>query len=173
MAFSSVVVGLKEGVGHEPLLELISSAVPSGSSLYLVTLVKVGNDGDEPRRLQAAEGILEQHASRLRQKGYDVSLETGLVAAAAGVDLLRIANQQRADLIVIGLAKRSRVGKALMGSDAQRVLLGAGCPVLTTRTTAECERLPDVRSSADQYALRGIRSPQRLLGCGAGDMGPH
>ena len=38
-----------------------------------------------------------------------------------------------ADLVVIGLRRRSPVGKLLMGSVAQRILLGADCAVLAVK----------------------------------------
>ena len=38
-----------------------------------------------------------------------------------------------ADLIVIGLRRRTPVGKLITGSVAQRVLLDADCPVLTVK----------------------------------------
>lgn len=40
-----------------------------------------------------------------------------------------------ARLIVIGLRRRSPVGKFLMGSQAQRILLGASVPVLAVKPT--------------------------------------
>lgn len=132
----NILIGLKEGVGHEALLELACSVASPNAKLHLVTLVKLGNDGNEPQRLGTADARLQQHTEALITRGYEATSETGLVVAA-GPDLLRIAGQRDADLIVIGLAKRSRVGKALMGSDAQRVLLGAECPVLTARTQVE------------------------------------
>ncbi len=48
-------------------------------------------------------------------------------------DLVRAASDFEADLIVIGLRRRSAVGKLLLGSNAQEILLEAKCPVLTVK----------------------------------------
>lgn len=49
-------------------------------------------------------------------------------------EILRVAHEQRADLIVIGLRRRSGVDRALFGSTTQQVVRQAACPVLTLRT---------------------------------------
>ena len=48
-------------------------------------------------------------------------------------DVLSAADDTKADFIVIGLRRRSPVGKLLLGSNAQRVLLDASCPVLAVK----------------------------------------
>lgn len=131
--FENVTVGLKEGLPHGPLLELAKRSTSPGGKMHLVTLVRTGSYEDEPERLKKAEQDLEQHAAALRSEGFDVTHEFSLIVVAAAMDLLRIAEERGCDLIIIGLAKRTRVGKALMGSDAQRVLLGAQTPVLVTQ----------------------------------------
>ena len=131
--FFNIVVGLKEGLPASQLMQLTKSAAGDGAKIHLASFVKVGTSEDEPTRLKKMEGELERHAADLRAEGYDVTHEVGLIAVAAAGELLRLANDRDADLVVIGLAKRTRVGKALMGSDAQRVMLGAECPVLVTR----------------------------------------
>lgn len=48
-------------------------------------------------------------------------------------DLISAAEELQAELIVIGLRRRSPVGKLMLGANAQRVLLDASCPVLTVK----------------------------------------
>lgn len=48
-------------------------------------------------------------------------------------EIIRIAREVGASMIVIGLRHRTPVGKMLMGSVAQRVLLEADCPVLAVK----------------------------------------
>ena len=48
-------------------------------------------------------------------------------------DLISVANETDADLIVIGLRRRTPVGKLILGSNAQRILLDAPCAVLAVK----------------------------------------
>lgn len=48
-------------------------------------------------------------------------------------ELISAADSVDAEFIVIGLRRRSPVGKLLLGSNAQRVLLDASCPVLAVK----------------------------------------
>jgi nucleotide-binding universal stress UspA family protein len=49
-------------------------------------------------------------------------------------DLIKVAVEVGAEFIVIGLRRRSPVGKLILGSSAQRVLLDAPCPVLAVKS---------------------------------------
>lgn len=48
-------------------------------------------------------------------------------------DLIAVAEEVGADLIIIGLRRRTPVGKLILGSNAQRILLDAACPVLAVK----------------------------------------
>ncbi|VXB30862.1 universal stress protein [Citricoccus sp. K5] len=51
---------------------------------------------------------------------------------AAG-DLLDVAEELNASVIVVGIKHRSPVGKLLLGSNAQEILLGASVPVIAVK----------------------------------------
>lgn len=81
-------------------------------------------DMDEVREMAAevAEDAVEE---------FDVPYETvGLVGDPAS-QLVRYADEQDAQYIVIAGRKRSPTGKVIAGSVAQSVILNAGCPVVS------------------------------------------
>lgn len=57
--------------------------------------------------------------------------------------LLELAEDSDVDLMVIGLRRRSPVGKLILGSSAQRILLDAACPVLAVKVEARGRVQPE------------------------------
>lgn len=58
----------------------------------------------------------------------------GLVRGeSAADDVIAVAEEVAAEFIVIGLRKRTPVGKLILGSHAQKILLEARCPVLAVK----------------------------------------
>ena len=68
-------------------------------------------------------------------KGKKISCKTHLLVRGlqAGEDLVQFAKDAGIDEIVIGIKRRSKVGKFLFGSTAQYTILNATCPVLTIK----------------------------------------
>lgn len=50
-----------------------------------------------------------------------------------GEEIIRLAEEDESDLVVVGGRKRSPTGKAVFGSTAQEVMLSAPCPVTFVR----------------------------------------
>ncbi len=69
---------------------------------------------------------------RLTAAGVDHKVHQA-VGVDVGDEIVRVAEQNHAELVVIGIRPRSPVGKVLMGSVAQTVIMDAPCPVLTVR----------------------------------------
>jgi len=51
----------------------------------------------------------------------------------SGEDIVSFAQEHEIDVIIVGVKKRSKVGKMLFGSTLQYVVLNAHCPVLTIK----------------------------------------
>lgn len=74
--------------------------------------------------------------ARLRERLGQVDVLQEIVPDV-GAEVVRVAHEREAELIVVGVRHRSPVGKALMGSVSQRVLLDAQCPVLAVKPRAD------------------------------------
>ncbi len=85
----------------------------------------------DPHR--AATDDLDRVERDVTELGVDVEvvrIEQGSDPADA---LVRVADERDASVVVIGLRHRSPVGKLIMGSSSQRILLDARCPVLAVK----------------------------------------
>jgi universal stress protein A len=61
-----------------------------------------------------------------------LSVERRLEDGGAVETILRVAQEEGADLIVLGTHGRGALGKLLLGSVAEQIVRRASCPVLTT-----------------------------------------
>ena len=93
---------------------------------------------------------LQKQLSDLQSSEPDVRIDRHLREGDPGTEILRLAQEIKCDLIVMGTHGRTGLGRLLVGSVAEQVLRKAPCPVLTVKTP-----LPKVR---DQEMLPGIDS---------------
>ncbi|HEY5136781.1 MAG TPA: universal stress protein [Candidatus Nanopelagicales bacterium] len=89
----------------------------------------------EPSELEghSAEQDADALHDELAGRGVDPDVVTLFAGDEPADVIVTQAEQQDARLIVIGLRRRSAVGKLLLGSTAQAVLFNAPCPVLSVR----------------------------------------
>lgn len=130
---SPIVVGYidtPEGAaaGDRAILE----AKHRGAVLVIVNSQRGGSSLDRDAVL-ALESEVEGLAQRARDEGVEVKIRQLVRDADPASDLIAVADEEDADLIVIGLRRRSPVGKLILGSNAQSVLLEAPCPVLAVK----------------------------------------
>ena len=83
--------------------------------------------------LHGAEDDLDELRGDLDAAGVAYELRGSEEGSDVAEDLIELADDSGAAFIVIGLRRRSPVGKLLLGSNAQRVLLDASCPVLAVK----------------------------------------
>ena len=100
------------------------------------TNLLVSDSRSESQRSGAEVDAFEEELARARATlaEHDLTLEIRKYKDVEQTEpLLALADEVDADLIVVGIRRRSPVGKLVMGSKAQRVLLEAHCPVLAVK----------------------------------------
>jgi nucleotide-binding universal stress UspA family protein len=80
-----------------------------------------------------AEWSADLELARASLGSRDVTVRTVGSEQDAGAELVDLSYEDDMDLLVIGLRRRSPVGKLVMGSTSQRVLLDARCPVTAVK----------------------------------------
>jgi nucleotide-binding universal stress UspA family protein len=81
-----------------------------------------------------ADSAIKEWAAKARAEG--LSARVALRSGVAYQEIVALAVDERADLIVIGTHGRGGIDRALLGSVADRVIRLAPCPVLTVREPA-------------------------------------
>ena len=84
-------------------------------------------------RRYAGETEIEGIDERLGKDGKEHIILQPVRGHDAALEVLEAAEAHQADLIVIGLRRRTPVGTLIMGSTSQRILLEADCPVLAVK----------------------------------------
>jgi nucleotide-binding universal stress UspA family protein len=88
-------------------------------------------------RFGAAVGASDDEAAELRTRLADTPVDAEVRVTTRGrdvaEDIVGAADEVGAELIVVGLRRRTPMGKLLLGTNAQRILLDAACPVLAVK----------------------------------------
>ncbi|MCW2766859.1 MAG: UspA domain protein [Nocardioides sp.] len=129
----TVVVGyVPKPEGEAALATAIDEAKLRGTKLVVVNSHRGGNEFDAEAAIKS-ETQMNAVKATLDAAGVEYDLRQLVRGFEPAEDLISIAEANEADLIVIGLRRRSPVGKLILGSNAQRILLDAHCPVLAVK----------------------------------------
>jgi nucleotide-binding universal stress UspA family protein len=136
MGVMSIVVGYRtDEFGQVALDHAITRARATSASLVVVN---VATRGTESAELDTSRGFIRGHdleqlrfrlVEALGGKNIEIRQPVGDVAD----EILAVVADVDADLLVIGLRHRSPVGKFLLGSTAQTLLLDSPVPVLAVK----------------------------------------
>ena len=100
--------------------------------VHIVTSMVSGIDIPK-KDFDRVENKLKYAESLFKDKKIPCKTHLLVSGLQAGEDLVQLAEDTNIDEIVIGIKRRSKVGKLLFGSTAQYVILNAPCSVLTVR----------------------------------------
>jgi len=130
---SCIVVGyVPKPEGRAALRRAAEEACLRNARLVVVSSHRGGrvSDADEP---VASDDQLQEVRRQLDEAGVEYEVRQLIPGTDPADDLIAVAEDVAAEFIVIGLRRRTSVGKLILGDNAQRVLLDARCPVLAVK----------------------------------------
>ncbi|HEU4489794.1 MAG TPA: universal stress protein [Jiangellales bacterium] len=130
---TTIVVGyVPKAEGRAALRRAAEEARLRRARLIVINSSRGGRDFDDEDAIRS-----EHELDQVRKQLADAEVESEIRQLVRGKDvaddLIAVAEETSAEFIVIGLRRRSPVGKLILGSNAQRILLDAPCPVLAVK----------------------------------------
>jgi nucleotide-binding universal stress UspA family protein len=139
--FDNVLIGVDGASGGRDAIALAKRIAPPGAKLTLAHVhagelhpLHAITPGLPAEERAASHRLLEDERSA---SGLDAEL-VSVIASAPGAGLHRQADEQHADLLVVGSCARGAFGRAMLGDDTRFALNGAPCAVaIATRGFAQ------------------------------------
>jgi nucleotide-binding universal stress UspA family protein len=128
-----ILVGYDGSNSAKDALQLaITHAKAFEAQVMVITSLTGGTVTEEAEILNANDDLAE--AEKVL-KDADIPCETHLLVRGMqpGEDIVNFADENKVDSIIIGVKRRSKVGKLLFGSNAQYVIIKANCPVTSVK----------------------------------------
>jgi nucleotide-binding universal stress UspA family protein len=127
----TIVVGyVPTPEGEAALTAAVAEARLREEPLHIVNSAR--GDSLVDSRFVQEQGLTELR-SRLDATGVVYEIDQQVRGHEASEEVVDAADRVKASLIVIGIRRRTATGKLLTGSQAQRILLDANCPVLAVK----------------------------------------
>lgn len=132
-----IVAGfLRSPEGRAALQRAIEETRLRDGELLVVHSMR-GGERDELENVLTYREEFEQLEKQLAEEDIRYRLVEYARGNAPSEDLLQAAEDENADIIVIGIRRRTPVGKLILGSNAQDILLQADCAVLAVKAGPE------------------------------------
>ncbi|MGH3475808.1 MAG: universal stress protein [Nocardioidaceae bacterium] len=129
----TIVVGyVPKSEGRAALRRAVEEAQLRKAKLVIVNSHRGGRDFDREDALET-ESQLQEVRDQLKESGVEHEIRQLVRGMDPAEDLISVAEEVGSEFIVIGLRRRTPVGKLILGSNAQRVLLEAPCPVMAVK----------------------------------------
>lgn len=128
-----ILVGYeKSAVAEEALALAKKHAKAFDAKVYLLTSLTRSHEL-QLEDIQKSERELKNLRTQFTTEGIACETHAIVSAVSPGEDLVQFATDNEIDEIVIGVRRRSKVGKLLFGSNAQYIILQAACPVVAVK----------------------------------------
>lgn len=127
------LVGYNGSVEAKAALSLAGKFAKIFKAAVIVMASLEGGPSEKIEDITRAEQNLQEAKQFLDEQGVECETHQMARGLAPGEDLVKFAEENQVDQIYVGIEKKSRTGKLLLGSTAQYVILKAPCPVVTAK----------------------------------------
>ena len=127
------LVGYNGTIEAKAALSLARDFAQTFNGKVFVMLSMEGGAGEKVEDIAQAEQNLREAKDFFDEKGVECETHQMVRGLTPGEDLVRFAEENQIDQIFVGIEKKSRTSKIILGSTAQFVILKAPCPVITTK----------------------------------------
>ena len=122
--------GTKES---EAALELARKHAKIFDAKLLVVFSSEGGKGEKPEEINKIENDLESLQKDISKDGIECEVEQLVRGLTPGEDIVLFAQENDIEQIYVGIRKKSRTSKLILGSTAQYIILKARCPVTSVK----------------------------------------
>ena len=127
------LVGYNGSEASKLALDLAVKHARGFDATLFVMISMEGGTSEKPEDISQAHELLKEAKELLEPEGIPYELNQLVRGMSPGEDLVFFAQDKGIDHIFLGIEKTSRLGKLLMGSTAQYIILKAHCPVTTVK----------------------------------------
>jgi nucleotide-binding universal stress UspA family protein len=127
------LVGYNGSVEAKAALSLARDFAKTFSARVYVMSSLEGGTGEIVEDIARAEQNLREAKDFFEEQGVECETHQMARGLTPGEDLVRFAEENQINQIFVGIEKKSRTSKLILGSTAQFVILKAPCPVITTK----------------------------------------
>jgi len=128
-----LLVGYTGTVVAQAALELAREHALAFNAHVIVVTSLEGGSAETPEQIGQVEHDLREAEKFIKDRGLSCESKQLVRGLSPGEDLVLYAKQQEVDLLYVGIRKKSRTQKIILGSTAQYIILKAPCPVITVK----------------------------------------
>jgi len=130
MKFLVAYNGTKESAAA---LELAKTHAKIFDAELVVISSSEGGKGEKLEDINKIKHDLEGIQERISKDGIECQVEQLARGLTPGEDIVLYADENDIDQIYVGIRKKSRTSKIILGSTAQFIILKAKCPVISVK----------------------------------------
>jgi nucleotide-binding universal stress UspA family protein len=128
-----ILVGYNDTDVARAALDLAGEHARYFNARVLIMTSMGGGSAETMEEIAQVENLLADAKQQMTDNGVECETHQLARGMTPGEDLVRFAVENDIDLIFVGIKKKSKAQKIILGSTAQYIILKAPCPVTTVK----------------------------------------